>query len=59
MRNNSDVYGRVWFRPRVMRDVTECVLSTEILGVKSELPIYISPTARNGLGQPLVGGFPG
>lgn len=54
MRNNSDAYKRVWFRPRVMRDVTECDLKTDVLGVHSELPIYISPTARNGLGQPLV-----
>jgi isopentenyl diphosphate isomerase/L-lactate dehydrogenase-like FMN-dependent dehydrogenase len=54
MRNNSEVYNRVWFRPRVMRDVTECDISTIVLGMKSDLPIYISPTARNGLGQPLV-----
>ncbi|KAI9638242.1 L-mandelate dehydrogenase, partial [Dioszegia hungarica] len=53
MRNNSDAYQRVWFRPRVLRDVTECDMSTEVLGVKSEMPVYISPTARNGLGQPL------
>lgn len=54
MRNNSEAYGRVWFRPRVMRDVTECDMTTNILGVNSEMPVYISPTARNGLGQPLV-----
>jgi L-lactate dehydrogenase (cytochrome) len=54
MRNNSDANQRVWFRPRVLRDVTECDMSTEVLGVKSEMPVYISPTARNGLGQPLV-----
>ena len=52
--NNADAYNRVWFRPRVMIDVTEVDTSTKILGVKSSIPVYVSPTARNGLGQSLV-----
>ena len=55
--NNSDAYNRVWFRPRVMIDVTEVDTSTKILGVQSSIPIYVSPTARNGLGQSLASPF--
>ncbi|KAK4684660.1 L-lactate dehydrogenase (cytochrome), partial [Tremellales sp. Uapishka_1] len=53
MRNNHDAYSRVYFRPRVMRNVSHTDTSTTILGVKGPLPIYVSPTARNGLGQSL------
>lgn len=49
---NTDVFRRVFFRPRVMRDVSAVDTSTEFLGVKSSIPVYVSPTARNGLGQP-------
>jgi isopentenyl diphosphate isomerase/L-lactate dehydrogenase-like FMN-dependent dehydrogenase len=54
MRNNSAIFDRVFFRPRVMRKVSEVDTSTNILGVDVPAPFYISPTARNGLGQPLV-----
>ena len=54
MRNNASVYDRVFFRPRVMREVAEVDTSTTILGVESSVPFYISPTAKNGLAQPEV-----
>jgi L-lactate dehydrogenase (cytochrome) len=54
MRNNASAYDRVYFRPRVMRDVREVDTSTTLLGVDVPAPFYISPTARNGLTQPLV-----
>ena len=47
-------YDRVFFRPRVMRPVAHVDTSTTILGVDSSVPFYISPTARNGAGNPLV-----
>lgn len=31
----------IWFRPRVLRDVTSVDFSTTILGQKSSMPIYI------------------
>jgi L-lactate dehydrogenase (cytochrome) len=37
-----------------MRDVREVDTSSSILGVNVPAPFYISPTARNGLAQPLV-----
>lgn len=32
---------RVWFRPRVLRDVANVDWSTTILGQKSSMPVYI------------------
>ena len=32
---------RIWFRPRVMRDVTTVGFSTRILGQPTRMPIYI------------------
>lgn len=32
---------RIWFRPRILRDVTVVDWSTTILGQKSSLPVYI------------------
>lgn len=54
MRNNSSAYNRIFFRPRVMRDVSVVDLDTRLLGVQSALPIYATPVARMGLGQDLV-----
>ena len=34
-------FCRIWFRPRVMRDVAKVDYSTSILGVKSSMPLYI------------------
>ncbi|KAI9635394.1 L-mandelate dehydrogenase [Dioszegia hungarica] len=52
MHDNMAAFQRVRFRPRVFRNVAEPDTSTTILGVPSAIPIYVSPTARNGLGQP-------
>jgi L-lactate dehydrogenase (cytochrome) len=51
MRENRSVYGRVWMRPRVMRDVTNVNFETSILGVKSSMPVYITATALGKLGH--------
>lgn len=51
---NEDAFKRIFFRPRVMRDVENVDTSTTILGVPSTIPVYVCPTARNGLGQPEV-----
>lgn len=32
---------RIWFRPRVMRDVSEVDYSTSIFGQKTSMPVYI------------------
>ncbi|KAJ8520449.1 hypothetical protein ONZ45_g2736 [Pleurotus djamor] len=52
IRENRAAYQRVWFRPRILRDVTSVDWSTTILGKKSSLPVYISATALGKLGHP-------
>lgn len=54
MRNNLSSYDRIFFRPRVLRNVWDVDLETDILAYKSQLPLYVAPTAQNGLAQPLV-----
>lgn len=53
MNANRLAYRRIRFRPRVLRKVGEVDSSTEILGVKSALPIFIAPAALAKLGHPL------
>ncbi|KAJ7496859.1 glyoxylate dehydrogenase [Mycena latifolia] len=52
IRENRAAYQRVWFLPRILRDVSSVDCSTTILGQKSSLPIYISATALGKLGHP-------
>ncbi|WOO80654.1 Cytochrome b2, mitochondrial [Vanrija pseudolonga] len=52
MRENYNAYQRVWFRPRVLRDVTKIDYSTKILGYDSSMPVYITATALGKLGHP-------
>lgn len=52
MRENNNVYGRVWFRPRILRDVSNIDFNTSLLGQKSSMPIYITATALGKLGHP-------
>ncbi|KAK4057702.1 hypothetical protein OIO90_001350 [Microbotryomycetes sp. JL221] len=52
MRENRGAYQRIWFRPRILRDVTEVDTSTTILGVKTSMPIYMTATALGRLGHP-------
>ncbi|KAI0263843.1 glyoxylate dehydrogenase [Gloeopeniophorella convolvens] len=52
IRENRLAYQRVWFRPRVLRNVATVDWSTTILGQKSSLPVYISATALGKLGHP-------
>ncbi|KAF9464966.1 cytochrome b2 [Collybia nuda] len=51
-RENHAAYHRIWFRPRILRDVTKVDWSTTILGHKSSMPLYISATALGKLGHP-------
>lgn len=51
MRENYNAYQRVWFRPRILRDVGKVDFSTKILGFDSSMPIYITATALGKLGH--------
>ncbi|KAF9446522.1 hypothetical protein P691DRAFT_794412 [Macrolepiota fuliginosa MF-IS2] len=52
IRENRAAFQRVWFRPRVLRDVSNVDWTTTILGQKSSMPVYISATALGKLGHP-------
>ncbi|TIC03141.1 hypothetical protein E3Q16_03226 [Wallemia mellicola] len=53
LRENINAWKKYWFRPRVLNDITKIDLSTTIMGIKSALPIFISPAAMARLGHPL------
>ncbi|UWR30959.1 alpha-hydroxy-acid oxidizing protein [Sulfitobacter sp. W002] len=45
MRRNTKAFESVDLVPNVLRGVTDVDLSTEIMGQKLDLPVYLSPTA--------------
>lgn len=50
-RENYNAYQRVWFRPRVLRNVGTVDYSSKILGFPTSMPIYITATALGKLGH--------
>ncbi|KAI0724176.1 FMN-dependent dehydrogenase-domain-containing protein [Fomitopsis betulina] len=52
IRENHAAYHRIWFRPRILRNVTNVDWSTKILGHATKMPIYITATALGKLGHP-------
>lgn len=52
LRANHLAYHRVFFRPRVLVDVTNIDLTTTMLGSKCAAPFYITATALGKLGHP-------
>ncbi|KAL4913984.1 FMN-dependent dehydrogenase-domain-containing protein [Aspergillus aurantiobrunneus] len=41
---NESMLKRIWFRPRVMRDVTQVDTSSTMLGMPMSMPLFICPT---------------
>lgn len=52
MRENHSAYHKIWFRPRVLVDVSEIDFSTTMLGTKVDMPFYVTATALGKLGHP-------
>ncbi|KAL9013322.1 MAG: hypothetical protein Q9173_001978 [Seirophora scorigena] len=52
MRENHSAYHKIWFRPRVLVDVENIDMSTEMLGTKVDIPFYVTATALGKLGNP-------
>ncbi|CAD6585458.1 MAG: hypothetical protein TREMPRED_004152 [Tremellales sp. Tagirdzhanova-0007] len=52
MRENHNAFHRVWFRPRILRNVANIDYSSTILGFKTSMPVYITATALGKLGHP-------
>ena len=44
-RGNKSFLDRIWFRPRVLRDVRTVSTRCSIMGVESALPLYVAPAA--------------
>jgi L-lactate dehydrogenase (cytochrome) len=42
---NKSFYNRVWFRPRIFRDVREVDTTCMIQGTRSSLPVFVAPAA--------------
>ncbi|KAI9888801.1 MAG: hypothetical protein M1814_006255 [Vezdaea aestivalis] len=49
---NKRVFDQVWFRPRLMRNVSKATTRSRILGCKTDLPFFISPAAMAKLVHP-------
>ncbi|KAJ5730824.1 uncharacterized protein N7483_005332 [Penicillium malachiteum] len=50
---NRNAFQGYFFRPRILRGVSEGTTETEIVGIPSAMPLFISPTAMAKLGHPL------
>ena len=49
---NKSCFDRMWFRPRVLRNVRSVDSRTKILGVDCNLPLFVSPAAMAKLIHP-------
>lgn len=52
--HNFEAYKRIFFRPKVLIDVSTVDISTEMLGSKCSVPIYITAFAGSRLAHPLA-----
>lgn len=52
LRNNHLSYQRIFFRPKILVDVSQIDLSTTMLGKITSAPFYITATALGKLGHP-------
>lgn len=49
---NKSCFDRIWFRPRVLRNVRSADAGTNILGGSYKLPLFVSPAAMAKLIHP-------
>ncbi|KAL8750510.1 MAG: hypothetical protein Q9184_006404, partial [Pyrenodesmia sp. 2 TL-2023] len=49
---NSSFFDRIWFRPRVLRDVRERDTRSKIMGQDVSMPVFVSPAALARLVHP-------
>lgn len=49
VRANRAAFERIWLRPRVLVDVSNCELATTVLGIPVSMPILVAPMALHGL----------
>jgi L-lactate dehydrogenase (cytochrome) len=49
VRANRDGFERLWFRPRVLKDFSECDTAAEVLGSRLALPLVFAPLGFEGM----------
>ena len=49
LRANREAFEHFWLRPRVLRDVSTCTISTTVLDIPVSMPILVAPSAAHGL----------
>jgi L-lactate dehydrogenase (cytochrome) len=52
LRENHVAFQRIWLRPRVLVNVRNVDVTTQLLGYRSNLPLYITATALGKLAHP-------
>ncbi len=52
LRRNSEAFGRLAFRPRVLRDVSDIDTTTTLFGQQLPLPLVLSPTGFTRIADP-------
>jgi L-lactate dehydrogenase (cytochrome) len=52
LRRNSEAFGRLTFRPRVLRDVSDIDTTTTLFGRDLPLPLVLSPTGFTRIADP-------
>lgn len=52
LRENHFAYQRIFFKPKILVDVSNIQLSTQMLGCKTSAPFYVTATALGKLGHP-------
>ena len=50
---NRLLYNRIWFRPRILRDVKSVSTKSIIQGIESALPVVVAPVALARLANPI------
>jgi L-lactate dehydrogenase (cytochrome) len=49
---NKSMFDRIWFRPRLLRNIRHIETRTSILGQDVKLPFFVSPAAMAKLAHP-------
>ena len=49
IRNNTDAFSKYELRPFYLKDVSDIDMTTEVLGSKLSMPLFLSPTGMNRL----------
>lgn len=52
LKDNRHAFERIWFRPRILIDVSQVDLTTSVLGFKISMPIMVAPTAMQRMAHP-------